>query len=420
MTLAHHTIYFIASFHLFLLRLWTTLDCDQHLTSGDTATEPVLPTDTVTTTEPQSPDNKEQPATVPAANNAGLPELTDKKKAWCYQALEQYHVKPMKSWGSLPEKMISKWRDSQCDLVFTAARMGKRSISSCLLANVSKLEEQPNLKSLTLISIMAATTTRKIDSPSTSSLALFTLLLPSLMRTLDCGFHYEYVLGYDAGDPFYDSQAGLTEVKRWFTSNIEQPLYQRGIVLTLRTVRVLNNLKKPGPVFIAMARAAFKGGAEYLYRINDDTELTQPWANSFIRTLKMVNNIGVVGPLCNQGNQQILTHDFVHRTHMEIFDMNYYPPELTDWWMDDWISWVYGQMRTFKARHVPVIHHTGAHGQRYTVEHSHEALLGELVKKGHGKIRNYLLKHQVSDEELKKFDRDTFAPGFTHRDIPRL
>ena len=39
--------------------------------------------------------------------------------------------------------------------------------------------------------------------------------------------------------------------------------------------------------------------------------------------------------------------------------MNYYPPELTDWWMDDWISLVYGKTRTFKARNASVIHHTG-------------------------------------------------------------
>ena len=31
-------------------------------------------------------------------------------------------------------------------------------------------------------------------------------LLPSLVRSLDCGFRYEYVLGFDKGDPFYDSK----------------------------------------------------------------------------------------------------------------------------------------------------------------------------------------------------------------------
>lgn len=41
-----------------------------------------------------------------------------------------------------------------------------------------------------------------------------------------------------------------------------------------------------------------------------------------------------------------------------VFKMNYYPPQLTDWWMDDWISLVYGKQRTFKAKKIMVVHHT--------------------------------------------------------------
>lgn len=47
--------------------------------------------------------------------------------------------------------------------------------------------------------------------------------------------------------------------------------------------------------------------------------------------------LGVVGPICYDGNQNILTHDFVHRTHRNIFQ-TYYPVVFSDWWMDDWIS----------------------------------------------------------------------------------
>jgi hypothetical protein len=61
-------------------------------------------------------------------------------------------------------------------------------------------------RSLPLISIMAATTTRRVESPSVNNLALFKYLLASLVRTVDCGFRYEYVLGFDKGDPFYDSK----------------------------------------------------------------------------------------------------------------------------------------------------------------------------------------------------------------------
>jgi hypothetical protein len=193
----------------------------------------------------------------------------------------------------------------------------------------------------------------------------------------------------------------------------------RGIKLTLRMVRVNNSLKKPGPVFLDMARAAYNAGADYMYRVNDDTELLENWPAEFVRAVhSLPPPFGVVGPKCDQGKTSILTHDFVHRLHMDIFEMNYYPPELTDWWMDDWISLVYGKTRTFKAAKVPVMHHTGAHGQRYAVDHSHEDLLEGLVVAGRKKIRQWMLKHNVSEHDLKIFDKDEYRIGFTHRDIP--
>lgn len=85
----------------------------------------------------------------------------------------------------------------------------QRSISLFTLPPQSPPDPNPlfNLSpQLPLISILAATTTRKIVDPGTKNLSLFTLLLPSLVRNLDCGFRYEYVLGFDEGDAFYDSK----------------------------------------------------------------------------------------------------------------------------------------------------------------------------------------------------------------------
>lgn len=212
----------------------------------------------------------------------------------------------------------------------------------------------------------------------------------------------------------------MKSVKQWFSINVETPMREQAIVFTLRTVRVHNNIKKPGPVFIEMARQAYTGGADYFYRVNDDTEVTANWPHMFVTALHSLSApFGVVGPLCQQGNQNILTHDFVSRTHMEVFDMNYYPPELTDWWMDDWISWVYGQKRTFRALQHPVIHHTGAHGQRYEVDRSHEKLLKQLVIDGRAKIRTWMLKHNVDKESLRIFDGDNANIGFKISDIPK-
>jgi hypothetical protein len=133
---------------------------------------------------------------------------------WCVQSMEKYGVQPLKSWGNLPMNMIDVWKQRKCDTVFTIARMSKRGLSRCSLPPkdaatgepLSKQEVEAYFSSLPLIAVMAATTTRRVESPSPDNMALFTLLLPSLARSLDCGFRYEYVLGYDQGDRFYDSE----------------------------------------------------------------------------------------------------------------------------------------------------------------------------------------------------------------------
>lgn len=40
--------------------------------------------------------------------------------------------------------------------------------------------------------------------------------MPSIVRTVECGFRYLMVVGYDLGDPFYDSKDGQKEVHTWF------------------------------------------------------------------------------------------------------------------------------------------------------------------------------------------------------------
>ena len=68
---------------------------------------------------------------------------------------------------------------------------------------------------------------------------------------------------------------------------------------------------------------------------------------------------GVVGPSGRHdasASRLMITHDFVHKTHLRIFD-TYYPPVLSDWWMDDWISTVYNSDRTTRIKNVLVVHH---------------------------------------------------------------
>jgi hypothetical protein len=73
--------------------------------------------------------------------------------------------------------------------------------------------------------------------------------------------------------------------------------------------------------------------------------------------------VGVVGPNCKHGNQNILTHDMVHRTHLDIFHY-YYPPEFENWWADNWITNVYKPNRSTKSK-TWAVHHKMIHGTQY-------------------------------------------------------
>ena len=89
-----------------------------------------------------------------------------------------------------------------------------------------------------------------------------------------------------------------------------------------------NDAHKPGPAFNVAAAAAFTDGADFFFRLNDDTVLAKNWLMPLVDALANFDPpfVGVTGPMCtgNRASTDIMTHDFVHRTHMEIFP-TYYP-----------------------------------------------------------------------------------------------
>jgi hypothetical protein len=316
--------------------------------------------------------------------------------------------------------MKPKWHASRCGALFVNEKILGRSVTKCINPELH-YEESIHTTNFPLIAIMAATTTRNIRRVSLNQIALFKFMLPSLVRSVDCGFRYIYTMGYDAGDTFYDNDANMKKVIEWFETNVEKPLKQNGIMLKLEPVRVVNILKKPGPVFLEMARKAYALGADYYYRINDDTEFEKHWPRAYVNGIQSLSKpYGIIGPSSSGTKNRILTHDFVHRTHMQIFEMNYYPPELSDWWMDDWITVVYGQSRTFMSREITVKHHTGAHGQRYKVDKTHMKQLVPLITTGRQLIRKWMLIHNVDKNILKNFDSDVSTIGMTLNELPRF
>lgn len=144
--------------------------------------------------------------------------------------------------------------------------------------------------------------------------------------------------------------------------------------------------------------AAYNDGASYWYRLNDDTTMvTKDWLTDFPNALAGFTppNVGIVGPVCKQGNTAILTYDFVHRSHFEIFGYQY-PPSIQNWWCDNWVSLVYGPARTLRQQTQEVRHLLT--GTRYNVYRSDpkthqsvpDSLLPTALNQGACKIDEYL------------------------------
>lgn len=231
----------------------------------------------------------------------------------------------------------------------------------------------------TTIAICTLTKSR----PSWKSLAdttLQKLLIPSIEHTVlqdERSFYsIELHIGADHDDAFWIRHHNSLQHPPWL--NLRFYFYTK----TRRFRLPFNNLTDD----------AYANGADYLVRINDDTEfVTNGWVANGVAALRGMRppNVGVIGPHFDEGNTAILTHDMVHRTHIDIFG-TYYPPVFHNWYVDDWITRVYGKDRTLKLDGWRVKHHTTAHGQRYVQSgHQHQHLEDE-VKTGAAKIDAWL------------------------------
>ena len=161
--------------------------------------------------------------------------------------------------------------------------------------------------------------------------------------------------------------------------------------------------------FNEITRLAYDEGAEYLCRVNDDTEfISRNWITRAVNVMQNQfdpPNVGVVGPLCQQGNMAILTHDFVHRTHMDIFQGEYYPKAFKNWYLDNWITSIYSHVTMSDDFHRIVIiqdwevkHHLS--DTRYKVHSQSLQSLHGLLKIGRKQILSYMKEHHAAHSEL--------------------
>ena len=149
---------------------------------------------------------------------------------------------------------------------------------------------------------------------------------------------------------------------------------------------------------------AYADGADYLHRTNDDISfMTRAWLTASVTALRAMTppNVGVVGPkVYGDGIRGgATTLDVVHRTHLHIF-ADYYPPQLDNWYVDDWIAFAYthGRMRRTYVLHghrrFPkldwTVQHVFTHGRRYKVSLGQKGLLPALIECGRDAIEGWI------------------------------
>jgi len=216
----------------------------------------------------------------------------------------------------------------------------------------------------------------------TKKFPLFTMLLPSFCKTVSAEWKqyiYHFYLAYDATDQYF-SQA---HNRKAFHTEFDEVIKQHCLLAIASVLHLLECAYSGRPAWAqndAMI-AAYLNGADYYYRLNDDTVMsTDNWLSEFTSVLNSYQprNIGVVGPTHDVGNLKILTYDFVHRTHIEIFGF-YYPRVFTDWFADDWITYVYAPQHVTKLANVS-IEHRPLLGQRYIYDSAKARhLLNQIV-----------------------------------------
>ena len=221
----------------------------------------------------------------------------------------------------------------------------------------------------------------------------FHTFLPTFCHTGSTQYRYRFYLAFDGSDQVFSSKRLRDAFRRQFyAATTSGSCRARGIVANLTLVECSHAGKPTWAQNDAMLEA-YLDHVDYMYRINDDTRmLTGGWTEKFISTLEGYDppRVGVVGPNHSGGNVRILTYDFVHRTHVDLFGF-YYPRVFTDWWGDRWMTDVYMPERSTKLFRVH-LEHTMDLGMRYVIQYAAYPHLVHEINSGKETVSRYVVR----------------------------
>ena len=199
-----------------------------------------------------------------------------------------------------------------------------------------------------LIHLPLSVTSRNLRKPVThfQELPLFTYALPSLVASAEPRhFRYAVAVAADEGDPWYDNASVRVDMQAWWRAEWQRTWPTFGYCTPALTFFAYANTRSRNTWAVNYAtQRGYEEGADYFYRINDDTVLyPNQWSSVFVAELaamRPIPGLGVTGPADPFLKNELLTHSFISRRHVDWYG-THFPFVLGNWWSDNWIQLVY-------------------------------------------------------------------------------
>ena len=222
----------------------------------------------------------------------------------------------------------------------------------------------------------------------------FTDLLPTFCSTASSYYCYTFYIAYDYNDPVLSLAVGQFTFLNIFRRVASKTNCLENLKVNMKFV-YCNYTDRPARSQNDAMMAGYKDNMEYYYMVNDDTTFDTPdWAHVLTQTLRQMSppNVGTTGPTQEGGNLNVMTYNFAHRTHIDIFGY-FYPPEFTTWSADSWIDGVYRPHNSYKHPDVHVTHRQ-ERGTRYGHAKSYpQHLYIEVMRHTRQILRRYVNAH---------------------------
>ena len=180
------------------------------------------------------------------------------------------------------------------------------------------------------------------DAP-VDHMLFFNLFLNSFCSTASTHFRYHFYLAYDHTDKFFNSLENRKLFRTQFDKVTQINCTQEVSKNTFLHWVSCAHAGQPARCQNEAMMAGYYDNHEYYFRVVDDSVLkTSGWTEALITALQCMHppNVGLVAPNITRAPKNLLTFEFVHRTHFEIFGY-FYPYVFRHWWGDTWMNHVY-------------------------------------------------------------------------------